>query len=50
MRQKAAEILAKPALMTTYLIISIFIFLLLLLSLCGAGGALGAALAGLRGP
>jgi hypothetical protein len=49
-RQKAAEILSRPALMTTYLIISLFIFFLLFLSLCGAGGALGAALGGLRSP
>jgi hypothetical protein len=49
-RQKAAEIMAKPAMMTTYLITSIFVFFLLFLSLCGAGGALGAALGGLRGP
>jgi hypothetical protein len=49
-RQKAAEFIENPAAMTTFLIVSIFIFFLLFLSLCGAGGALGAALAGFRSP
>jgi hypothetical protein len=50
LRQRAADVLSKPASMTMYLIISVLILLLLFVSLCAAGGALGAALAGLRGP
>lgn len=47
-RQTAAEILSKPALMNIYVAISVLMFLLLFLSLCATGGALGAVLGTLR--
>jgi hypothetical protein len=47
-RQTAAEILSKPALMNIYLAISVLLFLLLFLSLSATGGALGAVLGNLR--